>query len=256
MIFITLCVFRPVSAPAVQFDDLYEEERDMLSLSYHYPLSTPPTHHHTLTTGPCNNGGINRRSIIKKKGHIKAKSVPRLPPIGRSRPDFRIVTSKDVKQRYKEVDCLIKKKLNNDSCDCEVCAANRGEIKRPDYLPGLTGKTGLERLREEADRREEELAKQLKLGQRVLVQVKKSMYDLEPQKLTGVIKYIGKVDKEYVDNRIYVGVKLDEPAGNMNGIYKGKRYFECSAGHGRMLHITNVLAAMPRQVITTLLYYY
>ena len=38
-----------------------------------------------------------------------------------------------------------------------------------------------------------------------------SVYDLEPQKLTGVIKYIGKVDKEYVDNRIYVGVKLDEP---------------------------------------------
>ena len=51
---------------------------------------------------------------------------------------------------------------------------DRGEIRRPDYLPGLTGKTGLERLREEADKREEELAKQLKLGQRVLVQVKKS----------------------------------------------------------------------------------
>ena len=55
-----------------------------------------------------------------------------------------------------------------------VVVISRGEIKRPDYLPGLTGKTGLERLREEADRREEELAKQIKLGQRVLVQVKKS----------------------------------------------------------------------------------
>ena len=55
-----------------------------------------------------------------------------------------------------------------------VVVIGRGEIKRPDYLPGLTGKTGLERLREEADRREEELAKQIKLGQRVLVQVKKS----------------------------------------------------------------------------------
>ena len=50
----------------------------------------------------------------------------------------------------------------------------RGEIKRPDYIPSLAGKTGLERLREEADKREEELARQLKLGQRVLVQVKKS----------------------------------------------------------------------------------
>ena len=37
------------------------------------------------------------------------------------------------------------------------------------------------------------------------------VYDLEPQKLTGVVKYIGKIDSEYIDNRIYVGVKLDEP---------------------------------------------
>ena len=67
-----LYIRRPVSAPAVQFDDLYEEQRDMLSLSYHYPLSsTPPTHHQPPTTGPYNNGGINRRGIIKKKGHIK-----------------------------------------------------------------------------------------------------------------------------------------------------------------------------------------
>ena len=44
------------------------------------------------------------------------------------------------------------------------------------------------------------------------------VYDLEPQKLTGVIKYIGKVDKEFVDNRIYVGVKLDEP-GTVSMLY-------------------------------------
>ena len=37
------------------------------------------------------------------------------------------------------------------------------------------------------------------------------MYDLEPQKLTGIIKYVGKIDSEYIDNRIYVGVKLDDP---------------------------------------------
>ena len=37
------------------------------------------------------------------------------------------------------------------------------------------------------------------------------VYDLEPQKLTGVVKYIGKVDSEFLDNRIYVGVRLDEP---------------------------------------------
>ena len=38
-----------------------------------------------------------------------------------------------------------------------------------------------------------------------------TVYDLEPQKLTGVVKYVGKVDSEFLDNRIYVGVRLDEP---------------------------------------------
>ena len=37
------------------------------------------------------------------------------------------------------------------------------------------------------------------------------MYDLEPRKVTGTVKYVGKVDSEYVDNRIYVGVRLDDP---------------------------------------------
>ena len=39
-----------------------------------------------------------------------------------------------------------------------------------------------------------------------------AVYDLEPQKATGIVKYIGKVDSEYVDNRMYVGLKLDEPS--------------------------------------------
>lgn len=38
-----------------------------------------------------------------------------------------------------------------------------------------------------------------------------TVYDLEPQKLTGIVKFIGKVDSEFIDNRIYVGLKLDEP---------------------------------------------
>ena len=53
-----------------------------------------------------------------------------------------------------------------------------------------------------------------------------TVYDLEPKKVTGTAKYIGKVDSEYVDNRIYVGVKLDEPGEstvcsciNINFIY-------------------------------------
>lgn len=37
------------------------------------------------------------------------------------------------------------------------------------------------------------------------------MYELEPQKVTGIVKYVGRVDSEFVDTRVYVGVKLDEP---------------------------------------------
>ena len=37
------------------------------------------------------------------------------------------------------------------------------------------------------------------------------MYDLEPQRVTGIVKYVGRVDSEFVDTRVYVGVKLDEP---------------------------------------------
>lgn len=72
---------------------------------------------------------------------------------------------------------------------------------------GLTAQTGY---RSGTDAREQGLAKQIRVGQRVLVKMKKSEYDLEPQKLTGVVKYVGKIDSEFIDNRLYVGVKLDE----------------------------------------------
>ena len=45
--------------------------------------------------------------------------------------------------------------------------------------------------------------------------MKRSEFDLEPTKLTGVVRYVGKIDSEYVDHRYYVGVKLDE-AGKSN----------------------------------------
>ena len=38
-----------------------------------------------------------------------------------------------------------------------------------------------------------------------------AVYDLKPRKLTGTVKYVCKVDREYVDNRVYVGVRLDDP---------------------------------------------
>ena len=109
---------------------------------------------------------------------------------------------------------------------------------------GLTGQAGLVQLRDEYSKRERELQKKIKIGQRILVQTKTSsecflplqkvstgssdslslspppppppiscsVYDLEPQKLTGIVKFVGKIDSEFIDNRIYVGLKLDEPS--------------------------------------------
>ena len=53
-----------MSAPAVQVDDIDEEQRDMLSLAYHYPISTATTTH-TLNAAPA------IKKTIKKKGHIR-----------------------------------------------------------------------------------------------------------------------------------------------------------------------------------------
>ena len=62
-----------------------------------------------------------------------------------------------------------------------------------------------------AGSQETSLLKHVRIGQRVLVSIKTSEYDLEAQKYTGIVKYVGKIDSEFIDNRIYVGLKLDEP---------------------------------------------
>jgi hypothetical protein len=63
---------------------------------------------------------------------------------------------------------------------------------------------------------ERSLAAQIRQGQRILVSMKRSEFDLEPQKYTGIVKYVGKIDSEFIDNRVYVGVKLDEPGNFFN----------------------------------------
>ena len=106
---------------------------------------------------------------------------------------------------------------SNPYCRCEMCVMNSTVVGQPKlsrpgtHITGMTGRTaGLHTYQGETDVREVALSQQLHIGQRVVVKMKRSEFDLEPTKLTGVVRYVGKIDSEYVDHRYYVGVKLDE----------------------------------------------
>ena len=162
---------------------------------------------------------------------MQSRSVPKLPPITRRGPKqqktktFVFPTSNDLRKENKLRDImLIEHTPSNPQCACQLCRMNASVVgnashHRPETsLTGMTAKTaGLPGYQGETDVRELALAEQLRIGQRVLVRMKKSEFDLEPTKLTGIIKYVGKIDSEYVDHRIYVGVKLDEAGEQLHG---------------------------------------
>lgn len=53
----------------------------------------------------------------------------------------------------------------------------------------------------------------------------------------GIVKFKGFLpDKEHE----YYGIELDSPNGNHNGIYKGKRYFECPKNHGIFIPVKKI----------------
>eukprot|EP01137_Pigoraptor_chileana_P028378 Opistho-2@12277 len=58
--------------------------------------------------------------------------------------------------------------------------------------------------------------------------------------LLGFVKYVGRVDSDYIDYQTYVGVKLDDPAGDCDGVYKGKRYFTCPDKHGMVVPVSRI----------------
>ncbi|XP_038069405.1 uncharacterized protein LOC119738570 [Patiria miniata] len=63
---------------------------------------------------------------------------------------------------------------------------------------------------------------------------------------SGIVKFIGKVDKEYNhnDHRLYAGIRLDEAEGDTDGVIKGKRYFTVNPRHGKLVPITSVVAVL------------
>lgn len=144
---------------------------------------------------------------------LQSRTVPKLPPIHRppQKKAFVFPTTSDLKLQHRQQDdAVVEHSPSNPQCSCELCRMNASIGALGTGYTGLTAPTGLSGYREEMDSRETMLTQQVAIGQRVLVRMKKSEFDLEPQKLTGIVRYVGKIDSEFVDNRIYVGLKLDE----------------------------------------------
>lgn len=126
---------------------------------------------------------------------------------------FAVPTAHDIQRHYRDQDmAVIEHASSNPQCNCELCRMNTSVVGQSTLRPetGLTSKTAGAGYQGETDVRELALSRQLQNGQRILVLIKKTEFDLEPQQLTGIVKFVGKIDSEYIDNRIYVGVKLDE----------------------------------------------
>ncbi|XP_006817154.1 uncharacterized protein LOC100371263 [Saccoglossus kowalevskii] len=68
--------------------------------------------------------------------------------------------------------------------------------------------------------------------------------DAEKPPLTGVVRFVGKVDRGYVDHKIYVGLRLDEPIGDTDGVILGKRYFNVMPRHGKLVKISEIISVL------------
>ncbi|XP_072911082.1 uncharacterized protein [Hemitrygon akajei] len=44
---------------------------------------------------------------------------------------------------------------------------------------------------------------------------------------SGTARYVGHLDSSGMANAVFVGVELDEPSGKHDGVFEGKRYFQC-----------------------------
>lgn len=64
--------------------------------------------------------------------------------------------------------------------------------------------------------------------------------------LTGVIKWFGLLDEYAPGQEIYVGVHLDDPVGEHDGMFGKKRFFRCPQYHGTIVAKKDVLLVKGR----------
>lgn len=100
-----------------------------------------------------------------------------------------------------------------------------------------------------ARQRDEILASSITIGDRVTFTVpqKPPRYGRKKPKpiiYTGIVKYIGRLDKDHYDARTYLGIRLDEPLGEKDGVYKGKRYMFTPQEHAKFFKIRDVTSIL------------
>lgn len=135
--------------------------------------------------------------------YAKSLTVPKLPPVCHSsqRMDFSYPTIQDIKSTRRQRDSeLVDHSHSNPQCNCHLCKMGSSVVD-----------SNTRRQKQTDAKQAVQVQSQVRLGTRVLARLKRSEFDLELQKLTGIVKYVGKIDSEFVDNQIYVGLKLDEP---------------------------------------------
>ncbi|EGD72410.1 hypothetical protein PTSG_00430 [Salpingoeca rosetta] len=62
----------------------------------------------------------------------------------------------------------------------------------------------------------------------------------------GLVRWVGRLDTPYINPNIHVGVHLDDPIGDTDGVLKGKRYFSCPEQHGVFVSKDEVILAKGR----------
>ena len=77
----------------------------------------------------------------------------------------------------------------------------------------------------------------LKAGDRVLVD----------GQWPGFVRYIGNLDGSYISSDVFIGIKLDDPVGEHDGILDGKRYFRCPDKHGVIVPRKRVSLVLSRE---------
>ncbi|XP_066544839.1 uncharacterized protein LOC136712274 [Amia ocellicauda] len=83
--------------------------------------------------------------------------------------------------------------------------------------------------------------------QRKKVQVSIQDYIIVNGNQSGTVHYIGHLDDAGTANAVFLGVELDEQSGTHDGVFKGKRYYQCFDNCGHFVPVHEVCYRISRK---------